>query len=211
MVRPLDVAALKRSGPRAVAVAVSEVPDLYTESAGIPLLPVGPLAMAVAGTASVRHASAKADTLRAMGVEDPAVMVRGLVVAALVQRLGLPESDTRSFVTAAPTPEAMVSEHRGVDLIIDVRTARWGLRSTREYNSLYLDYVGTLRLIDGRSGAVLAEGSCSTPGPGSDDQFPVLAPENLADGWLLKQELWVAANRCANHYLARVLRLSPES
>ena len=119
VVRPLDVAALKRSGPRAVAVAVSEVPDLYTESAGIPLLPVGPLAMAVAGTASVRHASAKADTLRAMGVEDPAVMVRGLVVAA------------------------------------------------REYNSLYLDYVGTLRLIDGRSGAVLAEGFCSTPGSGS--------------------------------------------
>jgi hypothetical protein len=209
-IRPLDVAALTRSQPRTVAVAVSQPPDLLTESGGIPLLPS--LALAVASSASVQRASVHPDGLAAMGVADPAVIVRGLVFGPLVQRLGVPQTNTRSYATAAQTPEAVASDARRADLIIDVRTTRWGIRVTRESNALWLEYLGTMRLIDGRSGAVLAEGTCATPGPGSDDEFPALQTENLAtDAWLLKQELWVLANRCATRYLTRVLRLPPPS
>jgi len=183
---------------------------MLTESGGLPIIPIIPIAMAIASTASIRHASANADARRAMGIEDPALMVRGVVFGALVQRLGVLQANTRSFATAAQTPEGVASDARGADLIIDVRTTRWGIRVTREYNALWLEYTGTMRLIDGRNGAVLAEGGCSAPGPGADDELPPLQPQ-IGDGLQVTRELWVIATRCADKYLTRVLRLSPAS
>ena len=209
-IRPLDVAALTRSRPRTIAVAVSETPGLLTESGGLPTNPIIPVAMVIASSASIQHASANAEARRAMGIEDPASMVRGVVFGALVQRLGVLSANTRSFATAAEKPEAVASDAHGADLILDVRTTRWGIRVTRAYNALWLEYVGTMRLINGRTGAVLAEGSCSTPGPGADDELPPLQPQ-IGDGFQLKQELWVIATRCTDKYLTRVLRLSPKS
>ncbi len=205
--RPLDVAALRQSRPRTVVAAISGPPTFVVKSGAMTLIPGGQLARVVVGQVMRQEAAGRAVMLRDAGFEDPAALVRAFILPRVVQRLGLQEIDPGSSVTAATAPEAVAAAYRGADLVVDVRTEKWGLGATRT-NRLWLEYVGTLRLIDGRTGAVLAEGSCTNPEPASDDL------ENLAflawafeGGARLKQELWSTANRCADELLARVLRL----
>jgi|HubBroStandDraft_2_1064218.scaffolds.fasta_scaffold120028_2 hypothetical protein len=205
--RPLDVAGLNRSGPRTVTAAISYMPPFVVESQGMYLIGGGRLGPLIASSVIAQQEAGKLAALREAGVEDPAAVVRGILVSALVQHLGLKESNRGPFFTTATAPEAIAGDYRGADLVVDFRTVRWGLRATRS-NHLWLDYLGRLRLIDGRSGAVVAEGSCSTPGPDSDEvEPPVYLAWAFEDGAMLKGELWHTANRCADDFLARVLRL----
>ena len=191
-IRRLDAAALARSAPSSVAVAVSDSPPFVMASAPQFLpIPGGTLAALSTTTALGIQQAGRAAKLRGAVALDPAEMSGAFVVDALKQQLNL---------QVQPDPSA-------ADLLVQLRTLKWGLLANRE-NALWLQYEGTLRLLDRRTGAVLAEGSCSNPPPRSDtEQPPVYMAWVFEDGALLKQELWKIANRCADEYITRVLAL----
>jgi hypothetical protein len=183
VLRPLDVAALGRSGPRTVSAVSAKTPPFMT-SAGGQMVAMSPMISSI-----VNERSRGAVDVGMEGF-DPANIGRPLVLAGLVQRFGLRRVDQAE-----------------ADVIIDLRTVQWGLTANRD-NNYWLDYVGTLRVIDGRTGAVLAEGTCTSPAPRSDaDQPPSLLAWGLDGAGLLRRELWKTADRCAADYLTRVLKL----
>jgi hypothetical protein len=180
--RPLDADALRRYSPLRVAAPATTTPPFQT-SAGGQMVMMSPL------ISDLVNAKTRASV---SGLEsfDPANLGRPFILAGMAQRFPVQDADAR-----------------GSDLIIDLRTVRWGLTANRD-DRFWLEYVGTLRVLDARSGAVLAEGTCATPEPRSDaDQPPSVLAWGLNGSALLKQELWNIANRCADDYLARVLRV----
>ena len=203
--RPLDVDALTRRAPRTVIVAISDTPPFRrTAAARFVPIPMGPGQALWVGAL---HAAMAHPGVRSSTIFDPSTAAGTFIVNALVQRFGLRETDRGEVVTVAATPEALANDYRGVDLILDIRTIDWGLLANRD-NRLRLAYVGTFRLIDGRTGAVLAEETCSNPEPRSDtEQPPVLEAWVFEGAALLRQELWATATRCADDFISRVLRI----
>jgi hypothetical protein len=197
--RPLDAAALARSSPRTVIVAVSNPPIFDVSWNGNPAF-----SLAVNALLFVQH-EGTANGLRASGFGDPAATARPFLVTALARRFAVREMNRGTFATVAEEPAAIARDYPGADLIVDVRTLKWGL-ITRRDDRLWLQYVGRFRLIDGRSGSVLAEGTCANPEPrGDSEQPPVYLEWTFDGGAKLKQELWATANRCVGEYLTRVL------
>lgn len=185
--QPLDVGALTQAAPRTVAAAIAAPPPF--EMSGSPtFVPFAPLAGAI-----VTQAAGGAPSVNS-GLErfDPATVAKPFVMDGLTQRFGLSEVP-RGAATA--------------DLTVELKTAKWGLIATRD-DRYWLSYVGTLRLIDGRTGNVLAEGTCANPAPRSDaEQLPAALAWAFEGAAMLQQELWKTANRCADDYLSRVLRI----
>lgn len=145
--------------------------------------------------------------LEGFGIGDPAATARGVITGALVQRFGVREMNRGQFHPATDDPTALAAAYRGIDLVVDVRTLDWGLIAGRD-DRQWLKYDARLRLIDGRTGAVLAEATCSNPEPRSDiDQPPVFLAWTYDAGALLKQELWATSNRCISAYLSGALRM----
>ena len=185
--QPLDVGALAHAAPRTVSVAIAATPPF--ETSGSPKF----VPFSVLGGAVVTQAAGGAAPVK-NGLErfDPAKVAKPFVLDGLTQRFRLTE--------VARGPAA-------ADLIVELKTVEWGLLATRD-DRYWLSYVGTLRLLDGQTGIVLAEGTCANPAPRSDtDQPPVALAWAFEGGALLQQELWKTANRCADDYLSRVLRI----
>jgi len=110
----------------------------------------------------------------------------------------------------------IAAAHPSADLVLDVRTG-WDLeplpRDSSKYRFTYLAHLRLsdakiVHLIDGKKGAVIADGTCSrlseetTSAPSYD--------ELLANGaQRLKDEIGGAARFCAEEFRAKVLTASP--
>jgi hypothetical protein len=185
-VPPADRAFLHGSHPHSVVIAVSRSPSFNLASGG-------PVAWG-------RRAERLVKSTR---VPDPAVSIRETLVEALADTLGLEIADPGARVTTVRTPPAIAHDYRGTDLVLDVRTNKWGLAPTSA-GRYGLVYDGTLRLIDTRSRQVIAEGGCSS-GPDDAGGAPSYQALLANQGALLKDELASLAAHCADDYRKRVL------
>src|SRR5262249_47419967 len=134
--QPLNQDALRASRPRTLAVAAVRGPALTPEGrAGErgPTSDVGPwvLGGATGGAPGVGGRTEKANQRRARwlkgcGIDDPVAEIRETVADDLATTLSLEllESDRR---TKAKNPGGVIDDYPGADLILDIRTTRWGI------------------------------------------------------------------------------------
>ena len=97
-------------------------------------------------------------------------------------------------------------------MILDIRTSSWGISRVKVPSSkgamvhFAVSYEGSLRLIDPRQGAVIAEETCSTAF--TNDNDPPTMNELLEDECaLLNEGLKANAAACARWYRQRALGL----
>ena len=123
--------------------------------------------------------------------EDPVEEIRETVADSFAKALSLEvlESDRR---TQAKDAEDVIKDYPGADLILDIRTSKWGIHrveapSTRGEVHFAVGYQGWLRLIDECSGAALwtAVFPPGNLGPGPGSSRARAAPIGLRSlGWV---------------------------
>ena len=136
--------------------------------------------------------------------------IRKTVAESIAEALSLEELETRRRTKAA-SPDDVVRDYAGVDLIVDIRTSRWGIHyvpgaSVRGEVHFASIYEGSLRLIDARKSAVIAEATCAIQFSNGDDP-PTLNELFEDDCALLRKGLTLSAQTCAKRYRTRALRL----
>jgi len=143
-------------------------------------------------------------------IDDPVDQIRETLADSLAETMSLVvlESDRR---TRAVTPEGVIKDYPGADLILDIRTSKWGIHSpktesTRRKIHYVAGYEGSFRLIDARKSAVVAEATCKIQFSNRGD--PPTIKELLEDDCaLLDEGLTLSAQTCAKHYRTRALGL----
>jgi hypothetical protein len=207
----LDRAALLASQPRTLVVAQARSPRVDAAGLakvgdpGLVFWSGGLGAVALAGRAQVANRKRVA-WMNSCGVEDPAEEMRETIADDLANTLSLHllESDR---VTAAKDPEELIDDYGGADLILDIRTAKWGIHQVNNKPSpnglvrFAVGYEGTVRLIDARTRAVIAQGTCEIQFTNGNDP-PTLAELVADDCALLDRGLTLSAATCAKRHRA---------
>jgi hypothetical protein len=210
---PLDQAALRASRPRTLAVVADRSPVMTAEGPAKDgaLANVGPVIMyGLWGAAIVEGRDEKANHRRARwmkgcGIDDPVVEIRDTLADDLAETLSLEvlESDRR---TKAKDPDDVIKDYPGADLILDIRTTRWGIHRIKTSSSdtkvrFAVGYDGSVRLIDARTRAVIADADCSVQFSNGDD--PPTITELLEDDCaLLDKGLALSAETCVKRHRA---------
>jgi hypothetical protein len=219
-VPPFDPDALRATTPRTLVVAVDRSPPITSEGPvpggvrpGVPILiPAligGPVVAALVGGAMGGAMAAgqyqaanqkRARWMRGCDLDDPVDDIRADVAETLTSALSLHLLEP-THRTKAKDPEDVIQDYPGVDLILDIRTSRWGIhdvKGQRPKGKVHFaaGYDGSLRLIDARKRAVVAEASCSVQFSNGDD--PPTITELLEDDCaLLDKGLMLSAQTCA--------------
>jgi hypothetical protein len=200
----LNRPALRATNPRTLAVARSPTPRFvaktYSGAVTEGLFGLGGLAVAE----STFRTNGQAIT-NGGATYDPAVAISERLAEGLAKRFSLRVLPVDGSLTQATTPRELAARYRDADLVLDVRTSNWGFHPTavEHYGATY---DGTLRLIDARTGSVLAEGLCSQhPVPTSDG--PTYDELLANDAALLKRMLGSIAESCSDDYRKRILGL----
>jgi len=206
---PLDPAALRATAPRTLVAAVDRSPPITAEgparegpdirsSFGL----MGGLMIASRDmTANQRRAR----WMKGCGGEDPVDEIRETLAEELAQAFSLHLVATPRR-TKAKDPEDVIKDYPGTDLILDIRTSRWGIHrinaaSVRGEVHFAVLYEGALRLIDARKQSVVAEASCSVQYSNGED--PPTIRELLEDDCaLLNKGLELTSETCTKRLRA---------
>ena len=215
-VPPLDPDALRATTPRTLVVAVDRSPPITSEGpvpggvrVGLPVLipaliggPVvaGLVGGAMAGSQYQAANQKRARWMRGCDLDDPVDDIRGDVAETLRSALSLHLLEP-THRTKAKDPEDVIQDYAGADLILDIRTSRWGVHrinapSTNGLVHFAVGYDGSLRLIDARKRAVVAEATCSVQFSNGDAP-PTIAELLEDDCALLDNGLMLTSQTCA--------------
>ncbi|HVJ46692.1 MAG TPA: hypothetical protein VM511_09930 [Luteolibacter sp.] len=187
---------------KSVVRAERKMPALAAVTPGKAVgLAFGAIGGAIAGAAMV---SAGNEIVRTNHVEDPAAVVSKDLTPGMAKHYGMKSSGSR-FVSV-DKPQEIAKACSGVDYVLDVRTLFWqfGYRPFR-LGTYWVTHNQQLRLIDCRTGKVVAEGYFSW-NPSDESHFydyDTLA-ENGAVG--LKKEVKFAADGAKNHFKGSILK-----
>jgi hypothetical protein len=142
--------------------------------------------------------------MRGCDVDDPVEDIRDDVAEALAAAMSLHVLEPARR-TKAKDPEDVIQDYPGADLILDIRTSKWGIhriKAPSPHNKVHfaVGYEGSVRLIDARKRAVIAEGTCSIQFSNGDD--PPTITELLEDDCaLLDKGLALDAATCTRRHL----------
>ena len=199
---------------RHVAVTERRPPHGSVSVPGSSTVNVGGLVGALGGLAAMSAAGAR--ITRENGVADSTPYVAGQLSNDAQRRYGLQPAQQRLAIVGDDAPTEIAAAHPSADLVLDVRTG-WSLGPI-SYNSskYYLTYTAHLRLIDtkivhlidGKKGAVIADGTCShstdkTARAPSYDEFLAQKAQRLKD------EIGLAARFCVDELRSKVLTIGP--
>jgi hypothetical protein len=214
--QPLDQAALRAGQPRTMVVAQAPSPALRAEGPAVEgLVNATGFAFGLIGVAGARSYAETVNRRRARfmkqcEIADPVDEVREDLAESFAERQSLQvlESERKTDATA---PKDIVKDYPGADLILDVRTSKWGIRrveapSARGEVHFAAFYEGAFALIDARKGAVVAEATCAVQfrdGEGA----PTLNELFEDDCARLRKGIALSAHTCAERYHTKVLGL----
>lgn len=201
---PLNPASLRASQPRTILASLPPIPPFGTSG---PKRARGLLSFAVS-SGSESSTDERGRTVRSKGVGDPAEAISSALMAALVQRFGLKTLGKGKLQTQGTSAEDLSRQYQRADLVLDVRTSQWGIKPTSATRYAVF-YEGSLRLVDTKRKAILAEGRCTVrPVKRPDDpSFDALIWDEAA---ILKQKLSGVIQSCVEEYRTRVLGLTME-
>jgi len=181
---------------KTAAQTTRELPAFGAVTPGKAAVPVvGAVTMITSGNTLVRDNQ----------VEDPANWISDELAAAIARKHGTSFRGKRKV--SDESPGAIASACAGADYALDVRTINWSFAYFPVNWATYrVIYSAKLRLIDCKSGKVIAEGFHARV-PDKTDQSPGYdgLMNNRAAG--LKKELRIGASEALYHFKQNILKL----
>lgn len=182
-----DIGALQGKQYRTMTVTAREKPGFSATTAGKAQFGlIGAAAMISAGNRIIREND----------VADPAVYIGEQLAAVLSAKLGVQLTGNTGQTATSTKPRELAAQYAGSDLLLDVETVNWQFAYfPTDWNNYRVIYSAKVRLIDTRTGKLLAEGFCASL-PERNDEAPSREQllDNAAEG--LKRELRAAADKC---------------
>jgi hypothetical protein len=204
--QPLNRATLRASQPRSIVAANIPVQPFTVDGQVSAAALFLPAAMIVASVVEMNRAGAAEGWLRRRRpIADPALTIRERLLEGMAKRFSLQVVNSGGYQTSDTEPGKLVAHYPGVDLILDVRTSDWGVRSFGVGN-YGVSYDGTLTLVDARSGQLLARGSCSSH-PVTLSDGASLRKLTADDAALLHEQIAAITDGCVEDYRKRLLGL----
>lgn len=150
--------------------------------------------------------SAGNDIVKRNGIQDPALYIGDVLAAELGTRYSIRRSPKGAPIATDDAAD-LAKSASGSDLALDVRTINWMFAYfPTSWTRYRVIYNARLRLIDTKSGRVIAEGGCSripdqTPAAPTYEQLLANNAERL------KHELKAAADFCVSEFRTKTLAL----
>ena len=161
-------------------------------------VPKGPLGLFEGGP---RGARLRADE----HIADPADDIATALADALAGRQGAVILPARGSVAHAAPSAVIGAAPPGARYVLTVVTLAWGLGRFPMHDAEYaVAYMARARLVDARSGAVVAEAACMQPPDGTEVSSKDYDRFVAGHALLLKTELGARVDRCV-HFLKRDL------
>jgi hypothetical protein len=193
-----DVSTLQQAGHQTVIVSKRELPSFSAMTAGKAGFGlIGAAAMISAGNTIVRENQ----------IEDPAVAIADGLGRALAEQLSVPVRVADDLLDST-NPAAIAKQYPGAGLLLDVQTVNWSFGYfPTDWNNYRVIYSVKVRLIDTRTGKLVAEGFCarvpeySADAPSHDE----LLGNNAAE---LKARLKRSGEQCQEELKSQTLGLT---
>ncbi|HXP01171.1 MAG TPA: hypothetical protein VN813_11745 [Luteibacter sp.] len=158
---------------------------------------IGGFAMVSAGNQMVKNEN----------IDDPAIEISQRLASDMAARHAstvLPVSDT---VATDDNPSSLVKTYPGADVILDVRTMYWMYSYyPNKWSKYRVMYAARVRLIDGKTGALLAQQMCNVE-PTDPENAPTHDALRADHAALVKQFLHKAADTCVSDVEQQALRV----
>jgi hypothetical protein len=139
-------------------------------------------------------------------IEDPAVYI-GRTLAADLQGRHNTRLSPKGAPIASDDVTDLVKNASGTDLVLDVRTINWSfVHFPAVWGKYRVIYSARMRLVDTKSGRVLAESGCHRA-PEHTPDAPSYYELVSNSAQRLKQELKTAADFCISEFKAKALAL----
>jgi hypothetical protein len=140
-------------------------------------------------------------------IEDPAIEISERLANGLVEKRSAIMLPASPSVAADDSPSSLVKAYPGADVILDVKTINWMYAYyPSQWSKYHVIYAARVRLIDGKTGALVAQHLCKV-----DPTDPNNPPTNEAlrtdHAALLKQSLHKAADTCVSDVEKQALRV----
>jgi hypothetical protein len=195
--KPMSAAAAQSLSGREISLATRQKPGFIMLTVGQVM--GGAVFQALSGAPSTKQMG---ERLEQSNVPDPAEQIAADLSGAIAAKFG-------ARVNAARVPlagdDAREAAKGASDLVLDVRTMLWGFNYFLSDPSKYrVRYQARTRLIDTKSGQVLAEGRCEAPRAGDAGAAPTYGELMDSGAARLKNELAQAADFCAAQFASKM-------
>lgn len=182
-----------------LAITSYPIPDFSAGTAGKAMFAmVGAIAMIHAGNEMVRQDQ----------IEDPATRISQRLSTDLAKTQGVILLPPSGLVASNEDPATLIKTYPGADLLLDVKTYAWSyIYYPTKWSSYRVNYDANIRLLDGKSGEVIAQQTCKI-GPTDSNNPPSLEALRANQSALLKQLLRKAADTCVEAVEQQVLRMA---
>jgi uncharacterized protein YcfJ len=182
-----------------LAITSHPIADFSAGTAGKAMFAmVGAIAMIHAGNEMVRQDQ----------IEDPAIRISQRLSNDLAKTQGVILLPPSGSVASSDDPATLVKTYPGADLLLDVKTYAWSyIYYPTKWGSYRVNYDANVRLLDGKSGEVIAQQTCKVD-PTDPNNPPSLEALRANQSALLKQLLSKAADTCVGNVEQQVLRLA---
>ena len=195
---PLDVAKLESSKPQSLVVTARGKPDF---SAMTP----GKAAFAMLGAAGAISEGNK--IVKENNVEDPANYISTEVTKVLSKRFKISSVKRAKKPTQATDATKLANDYPTGGLIVDVQTINWSfIYFPTDWSHFRVIYSAKMRLVDGKSKKMLAEGFCSRV-PEKDESSPTKDQLLANSAARLKKELQISAGDCVKQLVDNVINV----
>ena len=182
-----------------LAVTSHPIPDFSAGTAGKAMFAmVGAIAMIHAGNELVRQDQ----------IQDPAIRIGQRLSTDLAKTQGVIVLPPNGLVASSDDPAALIKTYAGADLLLDVKTYAWSyVYYPTKWGSYRVNVDANVRLLDGKSGDVIAQQTCKID-PTDPNNPPSLDALRANQSALLKQLLSKAADTCVGNVEQQVLRVA---
>jgi hypothetical protein len=151
--------------------------------------------------------SAGNDLVKSENIEDPAIEISEHLASDMESKRSATVLPASHAIATDDNPASLVKTYPGADVILDVKTINWMYNYyPSQWGKYHVTYAARVRLIDGKTGALVAQHLCKID-PTDPNDPPTNDALRADHAALLKQFLHKAANSCVNDVEQHALRV----
>lgn len=140
--------------------------------------------------------SAGNDLVKSENIADPAGEISERLASDMQTKRAASLLPTSQHVAGDDSPAALVKGYPGADIILDVKTINWMyMYYPSQWSKYHVMYVARVRLLDGKTGALVAQHLCKID-PTDPKNPPTLDALRADHAAMLKDQLHKAADTC---------------
>ena len=181
-----------------VVVSQYAKPDFAAMTAGKAAFGLfGAMAMITAGN----------ELVKSENIEDPAIEISEHLANDMAVKRSATVLPTPHQVATDDNPSSLVKVYPGADVILDVKTVNWMYSYyPTQWGKYHVTYIARVRVIDGKTGALIAQHLCKVE-PTDPNDPPTNDALRADHAALLKQFLHKAADTCVSDVEQQALRV----